>query len=258
MSQTGESMEQRSEGKISLKDLLLLLDLDAVAINTTTQSQILNQVIYTGLSMSAEARKRIDWLLTNENVKHWFTSTRSQTTLVNGHGSLERVTPMSVYCAMLAQSLNSTGSIIVLSHFCGLQSDLLRSLLIQLLAQWKHPDITCLKDDFVEKLKTTSPNRSSRQQRHLFHHLVAGLPKATPIFIIIDGTNYYETSDLLDDTKKVVREVNKLLSSESVEAMVKILITSPTRSSDLTKYFKSNEIINVPEDLDGAMTQISE
>ncbi|KAJ4856055.1 hypothetical protein T069G_09423 [Trichoderma breve] len=222
--------------------------------------------------MVAEAQKRIEWLLTNKNVNHWFSSTKSQTILVNGYGSLERVTTMSIFCAMLAQSLNSPGSLIVLSHFCGLQmldrnsqdakeqktSGLLRSLLIQLLAQWKFPNITCLKHDFIEKLKRTSPNWSSRRQGRLLRRLVAELPKATPIFIIIDGTNYYEIADLCDVMKEAVEEINELLSSKSVETMVKILITSPTRSFDLIEYFKTNEIINVPEDMDDTITRFSE
>ncbi|KAL6819207.1 hypothetical protein V8C40DRAFT_276726 [Trichoderma camerunense] len=239
MSQTGQSLEQRPEVTISQKDLLLLLDPNAVAIHTA-QNQILKK-----------AQNRVEWLLTNKNVAHWFTSTGSQTILINGHGTLERITPI----------LNSTSSIIILSHFYPKEqksSGLLRSLLKQLLAQWKSPNITCLEHDFIEKLKKTSPNWSSRRQRHLFQYLVAALPKATPIFIIIDGTNYYEVADLRDDIKKVVREVNDLLSSQSVGAMVKILITSPTRSFNLTQYFKTDEIINVPEDLDDTITSFSE
>ncbi|KAL6825820.1 hypothetical protein J3E69DRAFT_380921 [Trichoderma sp. SZMC 28015] len=271
MSQASQSLEQKPEVIIPQKDLLLLLDPNAVAKHTA-QKQILKQVLHTGFSMGEEAQKRVEWLLTNKNIAHWFTSTGSQIILVNGHGPLERITPMSFFCAMLAQSLNSTGSIILLSHFCGVQmldrnsqdpkeqksSGLLRSLLIQLLAQWKSPNITCLEHDFIEKLKRTSPNWSSRRQRHLFQYLVAALPRATPIFIIIDGITYYEVADLRDDVKKVVKEVNKLLCSESVEAMVKILITSPTRSFNLTEYFEINEIINVPEDIDDTITNFSE
>ncbi|PKK48346.1 hypothetical protein CI102_6889 [Trichoderma harzianum] len=270
MSQASQSLEHKPEVVISQKNLLLLLDPNAVAIYSA-QKPVLKKVLNAGLSMGTEAQNRVEWLLTNKNIAHWFTSTGSQTILVNGHGSLERITPMSFFCAMLAQSLNSTGSII-LSHFCGLQmhdtgsknsreqktSGLLRSLLIQLLAQWKFPNISCLEHDFMEKLKRTSPNWSSRRQRHLFQYLVAALPQATPIFIIIDGTNYYEVADLRDDIKEVVKEINKFLSSESVGAMVKILITSPTRSFNLTQYFETNEIINVPKDIDGIMTSFSE
>ncbi|KKP04180.1 hypothetical protein THAR02_03698 [Trichoderma harzianum] len=271
LSQTSQSLERKPEVIISQKDLLHLLDPNAITMHTT-QKQMLKKVLNAGLSMGTEAQNRVEWLLTNKNVAHWFTSTGSQTILVNGHGSLERITPMSFFCAMLAQSLNSTGSIIILSHFCGLQmldrdsqdlkeqkmSGLLRSLLIQLLAQWKFPNITCLEHDFIEKLRRTSPNWSSRRHRHLFRYLVAALPQATPIFIIVDGTNYYEVADLRDDIKEVVKEVNELLSSESVGAMVKILITSPTRSFNLTQYFETNEIINVPEDLDETITSFSE
>lgn len=87
---------------------------------------------------------------------------------------------------------------------------------------------------------------------------MAGLPKATPIFIIIDGTDFYEIPELRDDIKEAVEEINKLISSKSVEAMVKILITSPTQSFNLIDYFATNEIINVPEDMDDTMIKFSE
>ncbi|KAL7936564.1 hypothetical protein V8C35DRAFT_277983 [Trichoderma chlorosporum] len=266
-----QNMEENPDAEIPKNDMLLLLDPNSVSIQTS-QDRILQQVLRNGFATDTEAQARVEWLMANKSIRHWLTSAKSKTLLVNGHGKLERVTPMSLFCAMLAQSF-SASPIIVLTHFCGLQAleedpqdpkrqkagRLLRSLLIQLLTQWQFPDITCLKNDFVEKLKRTSPNWSLRQQKRLFHHLVAALPPATPIFIIIDGTNYYEATDSTrDDIKTAVTEANKLLSLGSVEAMVKILVTSPTRSFNLAECFETNEIVNVPEDIDSSMTKFSE
>lgn len=106
--------------------------------------------------MDAEEQKRVEWLMANESIGRWFKSTRPRKLLVNGFGSLDRITPMSFFCAMLIQSLSSIGSVILLSHFCGLEmpevgtsgpkdrrtSGLLKSLLIQLVAQWETSNIT--------------------------------------------------------------------------------------------------------------------
>lgn len=295
MSQTSEGMEQTPEEKISLDELLLLLDLDAVALHTN-RKETLQYVFLVGSSMCAEAQKRAKWLLGDKRISQWYHSTRSQTILINGHGSLKRTTPMSLFCAMVRLNLYPflpTDKSIVLTHFCGLQildpdlqdpkeqkasgllkylltqlpvqwkapkeqkaSGLLKDLLRQLLLQWKDPDITGLEHDFLEKLKEKGSNWSSKQQWHLLRHLVAALPPTTCIFIFIDGIDYYDPADWCEDTKEEVKQIYELLSAKG-GAKVKICITSITRPSKLTRYFKNHEVINVPEDMDGIMPRFS-
>lgn len=255
---TRQSLELEHEA-ISQKELLRLLrsnDTDDHSIN----EPILNRVLRAGFSMDEEAQKRVEWLMGNENVSRWFTSAKSQKLLVNGRGSLERLTPTSFFCAMMLHSLKPIGSIILLSYFCGLRDlqlsdeerrSILNIFLHQLLIQWKFSSLSCLEHDFVEKLKSASPNWSLRKQRHLLRRLATALPPAVPIFIIIDGASYYENQEM----KEVVAEISKLLSSKRVQAIVKVLITVPTQAFDLGDCFEENETVNLPEDMDDFTTR---
>ncbi|KAJ5743645.1 hypothetical protein N7533_008515 [Penicillium manginii] len=66
--------------------------------------------------------------------------------------------------------------------------------------------------------------------------MVKALARRQPIFIIIDGFNYYETQNLCDKMKKFVKR------------LVKLLITSTTRILDVSTYLKNDEKLLVPAD----------
>ncbi|OTA05567.1 hypothetical protein A9Z42_0062450 [Trichoderma parareesei] len=165
-----QRIQEEPEETISRSELLLLLDLDAMTIQSAHKNA-LERILRNGLAMDAEEQKRVEWLMANESIGRWFNSTRPRKLLVNGFGSLDRITPMSFFCAMLIQILSSIGSVILLSHFCGLEmpevgsngpkdrrtSGLLKSLLVQLVAQWETSNITCFDHDFLDTLKATSP-----------------------------------------------------------------------------------------------------
>jgi len=247
---------------ISHKELLLLLrDTDDPLDGST------HLVLRTGFSMSRENQNRSKWLMTNKKISHWFRARRKRTLLVNGNGTVSRITPMSFFCAMLIKSLASIDSIVVLGHFCGLPhsgdtvdgvrrsegSGLLRSLLTQLVQQWKFGELTCLSKEDVEKLKRTGPDGSFSMELHLFRTLVAALPAGQPLFVIVDGINYFETGDAKADTKKVVERLNALLDYGNVEALVKIFVTSATRSFEVSKYFEEDERVEVPPNITGSI-----
>jgi hypothetical protein len=211
--------------------------------------------------MDREEQIRAEWLRANKEVSHWFRSTRSRTMLINGNSNLDRITPLSFFCAMLIQSLTPIKSIIVLSHFCGLNtpgdhesderprsSGLLQSLLTQLFEQWNFGKLNCLSQEDVEQLKSTYPTMSFYDQRHLLRKLVAAIPSAKPIFIIIDGINYYEISDFSVETEKVVKEINGLLSDSKIKVTVKIFVTSATRAFEVNKYFELDETIEMQQE----------
>jgi hypothetical protein len=249
--------------------LLLLLSPNTSSDQNTSlalasQKPILGRVLRSGFSMDREEQIRAEWLMANEKVSHWFGSARSRKLLVNGNHTLDRISPVSFFCAMLVQSLKPIESIMVLSHFCGLYTPedgpaseppgscgLLRSLLTQLIEQWEFGELICLDQDDVAKLKSTSPNLSLQDQRHLLHRLVAALPPAKPLFVIIDGINYYETGEFYHETKKVIKGINRLLSDSKIKAMVKIFVTSATRATEVNECFKPDEMLDVPEDVDG-------
>ncbi|KAI0384793.1 hypothetical protein F5Y04DRAFT_277524 [Hypomontagnella monticulosa] len=220
---------------------------------------MLQQVLRTGFSMDTAEQIRAEWLMEDKSVSRWFRSKQSRRLLVNSNYRLERVTPTSFFCTMLVKSLKSIDSIVVLSCFCGLDtgekkpphsSGLLKNLLTQLVEQWKFGELTCLCQTDAEKLKSSSKDLDLHDQKQLFRQLLAALPQQTPVFIVIDGINYYETSELSRETREVVKSINRLLLYDDVQAMIKVLVTSATRSFEVSDYFEDDEIVNMPEDMD--------
>ena len=258
-----ENQEPQLKVYISPKELLLLLSPNTADQNTSLElsSQNSTLVRVMGFSMDRRDQVRAEWLIANKRVSSWFRSAQSRTLLVNGNHNLDRISPVSFFCAMLVQSLKPIECIMVLYHFCGLytQEDdpvgglpgscgLLRSLLTQLIEQWKFGELKCLDQEDVEKLKNASPNLSLRDQRHLFRRLVTALPPAKPLFVIIDNINYYETVEFYRKTKKVIR---RLLSDCKIKSMVKIIVTSATRATEVSEYFEHGERLDMPADIDG-------
>ncbi|KAI0104249.1 hypothetical protein GGR51DRAFT_572716 [Nemania sp. FL0031] len=208
--------------------------------------------------MDSEGQIRAEWAISNQTVHHWLRSRRSRCVLINGNSTLERISPISFFCAMLIKGLNVIKPIHVLSYFCDINAggqrmprgkDLLKSLTSQLIAQWKSGPLNCLSQQEVEELHYTASRPSIRFLRSVFQRLVVTLPAGTPLFIIIDGIDYYETTHLSKDTKSVVKEITGLADKEEVKALVKLVITSANRALDVSKYFSDDEKVWVPETL---------
>ncbi|KAF5549495.1 hypothetical protein FMEXI_4195 [Fusarium mexicanum] len=217
----------------------------------------LDQALHAGFRMDETEQARTRWMMNNSLLSKWFQSTKSRMLLVNGNHKLERLTPTSFFCSMLAKSLGTAESIVVLTYFCGLgtlsesepcdDAGLLRDLIGQLVTQWRFGDLTCLEQRFVEKLKKQSPEIKLKAQRRLLHRLIAALPQKTPVFVFIDGINYIETEDLVNETKKAMKELSRLVYNKDIGAMVKVFVTSSTTARDVNEYFENDEVITVPE-----------
>jgi hypothetical protein len=203
--------------------------------------------------------------MSEKKLHRWFKSSHSRAILVNGNSLIERITPVSFFCALLIRSLKAMKPVVVLNHFCGLYTPsngdpgevlsggcgMLKSLSSQLAAQWKFGEMTCLDQEDVEVLKASSPNLSLEVLKRLFRSLVTALPAGQPLFIIIDNINYYETSDLGDDTKKAIEEITQLLGNKEVRVLAKILVTSANRAFEVADCFWDDEKIFVPDNPSG-------
>ncbi|KAL2674244.1 hypothetical protein Neosp_012695 [[Neocosmospora] mangrovei] len=221
----------------------------------------LEQVLRAGFRMDESEQARTRWIMNDKSVGDWFQSTESRKFLVNGNHTLERIAPTSFFCSMLVQSLKSIESTVVLAHFCGLNTagesepsgdgGLLRDLTSQLIEQWRFGDLTCLEQETVKRLKRESPRLRLKSQRHLLRTLITALPQETPLFVFIDGINYNETEELVYGTKKVIKDLCRLIVGEDVGAMVKVFVTSAVRAFDVNEYFEEDEVITIPEGADG-------
>lgn len=263
-----ENQDSKPKAYISQAELLLLLDFDTTSEQDksqtlASQTPAFEIVLRAGFAMDREEQIRAEWLMANKDISHWFRSARPRTRLINGNHNLDRITPLSFFCAMLVQSLKPIEPVIVLSHFCGLHtagedlaeeqpgsSGLIRSLLTQLLEQWRFGEFTCLSQAFADQLKNKSPGILPHDQRHVLWELITALPPATPLFIIIDGINFYEIDAFSAETKKMIKELNGLLSNSKVKSLIKILVTNTTRAFEVNKYFEFDEIIEMPQYID--------
>lgn len=218
----------------------------------------LQQVLRTGFSMAGEDQHRATWSISDPKVYEWFKSRRSRALIINGNCSLQRVSPLSFFSALLIESLQSLEPIVVLHHFCGLHttgeslknqdagsSAMIGIFLYQLAMQWKFGELSCLSEDDAQVFKTSETDLTDGFLLSIFSKMVKALPRRQPLFAFIDGLNYYETQEFGENTKRLMKRLMKLLAAP---ASVKLLITSATRVLDSSKYFENDEKLLVPAD----------
>lgn len=122
---------------------------------------------------------------------------------------------------------------------------MIRIFLYQLTMQWKFGGLSCLSEDDAQVFKTSETDLTDGFLLSIFSKMVKALPRRQPIFIIIDGLNYYETQDFGENTKRLMKRLMKLLAAP---ASVKLLVTSAPRVLDSSKYFENDEKLLVPAD----------
>ncbi|RYP13368.1 hypothetical protein DL765_006909 [Monosporascus sp. GIB2] len=141
------------------------------------------------------------WLMSEKKIHRWFKLRYSRGLLVNGNSIVERITPISFFCATLIKSIKVIERIVILSHFCGLNT----------------------------------PGDGMIGEGLSGGCLIAGLDGPT------DGINYYETSELRYEAKEIVGGITQLLWDEEARALVKVLVTSPNRAFEVDACFMNDE-----------------
>ncbi|KAH8756369.1 hypothetical protein F5883DRAFT_429860 [Diaporthe sp. PMI_573] len=199
------------------------------------------------------------YLANTNRFRHWLVHPHSDILLVDGHVGSQtsgRTSPMSVFCATLAQTLlehaktatQHEHSEFVLYHFCGLHHNrsgnlegplgLIRSLLGQLLQAWPRdspPDA-----QFETSLQGVGSGNTELEVRaacKVFQMLISTLPHGTTIHCIIDGISEFDTK-LWERSRYLNLVVDCLRASATSsgtlhkqEAHLKVLMTSADSSS---------------------------
>jgi hypothetical protein len=153
---------------------------------------------------------------------------------------------------MLAGSLEHLKPTRVIHFFCGRHTELrdplsdacgmVKSLLVQLLSQETF-DTSFLRHGDVQRIINNDPESMC----NLFCELVERLNSTVALFCIIDGINFFETSQRVHATHDFLNRLVGLVRENSMNAVFKLLITSPTTTSrDLRTLFSGDEIILVP------------
>ena len=211
-----------------------------------------------GQAISPASQSRAQWLMRTSMFQTWLTSGRAQSLLVEGNvtaEALDRISSMSVCCAMLVNSLAEVEPAFTVHFYCGLHTasndstsgpgGLIRSLITQLLSFSISFDLTFIK------------SRKHRDQlsRHeldhlcvLFQSLVKQLPIDTVLFCVIDGVSLYEKYEWQQDTCFVIRKLREMVEDDDLGAVFKLLVTSPCTTRYVKGQLAAEDRLIIPRD----------
>jgi hypothetical protein len=189
--------------------------------------------------------------------RNWLASPSSTQLLIHGIYDRQRyLSGLSLFCQTLAQSLaERTPHFLHLIFFCGLHVEdeysggraMIQSFICQLLCQ----------HDFSGALRSSEVVRQLvelgdvEELCELFEILVHRLPREVVLLCVIDGIVYYEREEFAGDMGLVLITLLKLSGGGDTQGVLKVLVTSPTKTVDVRRPF-DDELILSMESLPGS------
>ncbi|KKA23891.1 hypothetical protein T310_2075 [Rasamsonia emersonii CBS 393.64] len=211
----------------------------------------LQRVISACRNQSLALQSRALWLLRSQRLQQWLNSPHSDAVLIHGNSDPEKLSPVSFFCGLLIRSLADIEPARVVHFFCGIHSaphdpltgarGLLRSLIAQLLCQDGY-DVAFLKRRDVHAIGCMELGAL----QDLFINLVAQLHASTVLFCVLDGINFYETDKHAIETGSVFRQIMDLVRADESRAVVKFLVTSPSKTRHVEQAFPAEDRITIP------------
>lgn len=211
-------------------------------------------------TMGDAAKDRASFIANSKKLQRWLTEpAESRAFIINGNFKHDALTSsFSFLCAEMSHLYGSARNTYAITYFCGLHTDSWRnpranargmmiSLLGQLLCLKEGFDLSFIDKDVIRKIKHDSIQALCR----IFRRLVFQLPEEVVLFCCIDTISIYETSDRLDETRFAFRSITRLLGAEKMKGTFKLLITSSGRSLDIEEYIDEEDILRVPDYIDG-------
>ena len=240
----------RQQGMIvTTKKLLELLAVDTTMIEN--EAAIL---LRRGRGLDQSVQDRGHLLMHNRTFQAWLASGQSKCLLVDGNAgsASERVSPMTVVCALLAHSLPS-GTASTITYFCGLHTDpadtlggpcgILRAILAQVIHTYD------VHVDFVYSEEYDELQRFDlRRLCILLRVLMKKLPAGVVLLCMIDGISLYEKDEWLEGTCYALRMICDLTADTEVSATFKLLITSPLASRYIGSFVPEEDHLVLPRD----------
>ncbi len=237
---------------VTTKKLLELLAVDTASIKNEAATMLRQ-----GRCSDQSVHDRGHLLMRNRKFQAWLASGQSKRLLVDGNAesASERVSAMTVLCALLAHSLpNETASTI--TYFCGLHTDpadtlggpcgILRAVLAQVIHTY---DIHL---DFLDSEEYDELQRFDlRRLCILLGVLIKRLPAGVVLICMIDGISLYEKGEWLEGTCYALRMIGDLTRDPEIPAIFKLLITSPLASRYIARYIQEEDHLVLPRDLCG-------
>jgi hypothetical protein len=224
---------------------------DLLNLGSRSPEGELQRVISAGRTQSLALQSRAVWLLRSSRLQRWLNSPNSDAVLIHGNSDAAKISPVSLFCALLVQSLVAVEPARVVHFFCGIHSapqdpltgaqGLLRSLIGQLLCQDQYKLAFLTRRD-IHRIKT---NELGALQE-LFANLVMQLGPGTALFCVLDGINFYETDEHAMYAGSVFTQILNLVRADESRAVVKFLVTSPSRTRLVGEAFPAENQVAVP------------
>ncbi|KAI9737350.1 MAG: hypothetical protein M1834_009504 [Cirrosporium novae-zelandiae] len=239
-----------------------------LAANPAITDHDLQTVIREGHRIDLDSQNRVQWLMKCTTFQAWLGSRNAQVLLVDGNSTsrtLGRESEMSLLCAMLVQSLSGIPLSMPILFFCGLHTDdesdalagpsgLIRSLITQLL------HVHTFNLGFISTRRHRDQINSLQLEHlcELFSTLVSTLPVDTVVFCMIDGISFYENDQWQAGLCFIIQKLQELADDESINAIFKLLITTPLMSRYVEYQIDPQDRLTMPRNIGGPTYGLTE
>lgn len=216
----------------------------------------LQEVKELGSTLSQRDKRKADQVLQMDIFTQWMRSLKPAKLLIHGvfRGS-RTVSPLSLLTATLTETVRTDQiQFVSLVFFGGRHSDrdedafsggeaLIQSFIYQLLQQQPHMIISPSPWELdMERVR----QGDLQQLCQLLNLLIHRLPEEVTLFCLIDGMVYYERDEFIDETQYVLTELTRLVGDPTIQANVKLLVTSPWRTEMARQFFlEDHEILHM-------------
>ena len=191
-------------------------------------------------------------LIQAQQFQQWLVSPRSSQLLVHGNYDSNRlISGLSLFCISFAQALDERNpQFLTLKFFCGLHEDaswdshtggraIVQSFICQLLCQY---DFSAAQLPPVNQESVR--NGDIEHLCWVFKDLIRLLPNSLVVVCIIDGILYYERPSFLKEMGMVLISIMQM-SQQTSGAALKLLITSPTGTTETRQPFSDGQILSM-------------
>ncbi|KAI6080627.1 hypothetical protein F4821DRAFT_273721 [Hypoxylon rubiginosum] len=192
-------------------------------------------------------------LVTLPRFREWMVVATSRELLVHGNSpSNHPISPLSVFCSTFSQALRHNPRFISLVYFCSLHADyddpnagpqcMMMSFIAQLILQGEF-DTTFLHHDVDVSWVQRDEEPYMEDLCEMMKWLIYQLPAEMTVFCVIDGVNAYEKGPYVHDFVDGLACILDLVIDPKVQATVKVLVTSPSRTLEVREGFHDDDMV---------------
>lgn len=227
-------MLERAATALTSDDLL-----DLLGISAESPMDDLRRMVRLKQSSELSASYIARGICESPRFKKWQSKDISATLFIEGRGPAafqSRSSPVSHISTSVIEHLQDQEPAVAVYFFCGFHDSLenpkcgprmmIRSLICQMLRLFS------LQLDFISSRRYRDQLEALSFQTLLdcFGKLVRRLPMTTVLFCVIDDIHFFDRREWAEDCRSAIRDIQDLVEDEELGAVVKLLITSSSRT----------------------------